>query len=208
MRFTADSEKETAERPPGKSDGFQSRDVTDLQGFTNFANAIGLDEGYDNGEIWVAAVLGRFTSVLVLYLDEVLPKVQIVGSSGTVRSRLSVHWRRVVMLVVVMTAVQIIMALGAICYCRGSVLIPDEISPLSGLIGHLEIPRTSTFTSMVSRSSFVKADDSIVRAWFSLKKEHGIRRWILMFEHDDLGLKEQELTGKGGSELKGVQSEV
>ena len=112
------------------------------------------------------------------------------------------------MLVVVMTAVQIIMALGAICYCRGSVLIPDEISPLSGLIGHLEIPRTSTFTSMVSRSSFVKADDSIVRAWFSLKKEHGIRRWILMFEHDDLGLKEQELTGKGGSELKGVQSEV
>lgn len=189
LRFTADSEKETAETPSAASDGFRSRDVTDLQGFTNFANAIGLDEGYENGEIWVAAVLGRFTSVLILYLDEVLPKVQIVESSGAVRSTLSVHWTRVAMLVAVMTAVQIIMGLGAICYCRGSVIIPDEISPLSGLIGHLEIPRTSTFTSMVSRSSFVKAEDSTVRAWFSLKKGDGIRRWILEFEPDDVGLK-------------------
>ena len=167
--------------------------MTDLQGFTNFANAIGLDEGYENGEIWVAAVLGRFTSVLVLYLDEVLSKVQITESSGTVRSRLSVHWRRVVMLVVAMMSVQIIMALGTICYCRGSVLIPDEVSPLSGLIGHLQIPRTSTFTSMVSRSSFMKAEDSTVRAWFSLKKEGGIRRWILEFdklESDDVGRNE------------------
>ncbi|KAF8433604.1 hypothetical protein BGX38DRAFT_203099 [Terfezia claveryi] len=193
LRFTADSEKETAKRPSAKPDGFRSRDVTDLQGFTNFANAIGIDEGYENGEIWVAAVLGRFAGVLVLYLDEVLPKVQIVESSGTIRSTLSVHWTRVVMLVVVMTTVQIILALGTICYCRGSILIPDEVSPLSGHIGHLEIPRTSTFTSMISRSSFGKAEDSTVRAWFSLKNEEGTRRWILEF---------------GDSEVRGMQGRV
>ncbi|KAF8417393.1 hypothetical protein EV426DRAFT_623297 [Tirmania nivea] len=205
LRFMGDSES-------ANSDDFRYRDVTDIQGFINFANAIGLDESYENGEIWVAAVLGRFTSMLILYLDEVLPKIQITESSETVRSRLSVHWRRVVMLVAAMTGIQIVIALGTIYYCRRSVLIPDEVSPLGGLIGQLRIPRTSTFTSMVSRSSFLRAEDSTVRAWFSLTQEGGTRRWILEFdklEPENLGLPNRSrLVGKDGSELKGMQSGV
>ena len=194
----------------GPLDGFHHRDVTDLQGFTNFANAIGLDVGYSNGEIWVAAVLARFTGVLVLYLDQVLPKVQISEGSETIRSRLSVRWSRVAMLAGVMTSLQIILALGTIYYCRGSVLIPDEVSPLSGL-GHLQIPRASTFTSIVSRSSFGKSEESTVRAWFSLrKKEDGIRRWILEFDKQepDLAVKGQRSIDKNGPELGRMQNEV
>jgi len=206
LRFIANSEKATTE-----SDGFRHRDVTDLEGFTNFSNAIGLDEGYKNGEIWVAAVLGRFTIVLILYLDEVLPKVHITESSGTIRSRLSVHWSKVAMLLAVMTGLQVIFAVGAIWYCKGSVLIPDEISPLGGLVGHLQIPRSSTFTSMVSRSSFMRTKDSTVRAWFRLHKEGGVRRWILEFDRlgsDVLKLSEQRFIAKDDSEQREVPSEV
>lgn len=185
LRFAADSEQETA-ASSSASNGYRHRDVTDLEGFTNVANAIGLDESYDNGEIWVAAVLGRFTAVLIMYLDEALPKVQLKQRPEKVRGSLYVQWKRLGALAGVMIGIQILLAVGTIWYCMGSVLLPDEISPLQ-LTGHLTIPRSTTFSSMVSKRRPSRAEgEDFVRAWFRLKMRNGVRRWILECD----GLKE------------------
>ena len=181
VRFHGDSETN------GVVGDFHHRDVTDLEGYTNMANAIGLDINYTNGEIWTAAVLGRMIAVLVVYLDEVLPKVPIRGTWHDVRSRLLVNWQRVITAVCVMMGLQIILAAATLWYCKDSVLIPDEISPLGDLIGRLAIPRSSTYSSIVSRMTpldMVKGR-RMVRARFQPKgriSQPGPKRWILEIE--------------------------
>ena len=177
LRFIASSESSF------RLDDWQYRDVTDLNGFTNFARAIGLDEGYSNGEIWTAAVLGRVTSVLIMYLDEVFPRVYTNNDSTVIRSKLLVRWDRMLILVLCLTGGQILLATGMIVYCKGSVLIPDDVSPLGELVGTLAIPRSATFAGVVSdinRRSGGGIGRSHVQAGFSLKgRNGGVRRWIL-----------------------------
>lgn len=180
LRFHGDSEAK------GVVEGFHHRDVTDLEGYTNMANAIGLDFNYANGEIWTAAVFGRMTAVLVAYLDEALPKVPIRDNSYAVRSSLMVNWDRVVTAVSVMMGLQLLLTAATVWYCKDSVLIPDEISPLGDLIGRLSIPRSSTLSSIISHITVDPVTGRrMLRARFQPKarsSQRGPKRWILEVE--------------------------
>lgn len=189
LRFLGASEATTDTTTTTTAQGFHYRDVTDLEGFTDFANAIGLDSSYPNGEIWVAAVLGRLTAVLILYLDETLPKAVLSETWPTARSKLSVRWSRVGGLLGVMVGVQVALALGTVCYARGAVLIPDEVSPLGELVGSagaLAIPRSSTMSGIGAGRGGGRRGrrdrGEYVRARFCMRNEGGTRRWILVFE--------------------------
>ena len=176
LRFQGGSEAK------GVVEGFYHRDVTDLEGYTNMANAIGLDLNYESGEIWAAAVLGRMMAVLVVYLDETLPKVPIRDTRHYVHSSLSVNWDRVIIAVSIMMGLQILLTAVTIWYCKDSALIPDEISPLGDLIGRLAIPRTSTYSSIASRITLGPAQGRWLRARFQRKGNSRPKRWILEIE--------------------------
>ncbi|KAI5783231.1 hypothetical protein DFH27DRAFT_656377 [Peziza echinospora] len=129
-----------SEQNMGNSSIFNFRLVAEADGLNILTQAIGLINNYQNGEMWVAGLLGRFTGALVLHMDKVLDRTTIEEERTHVKNTLRVKWKRVAIVLGCLAVGQLLIAAGSLWYCHGSILVSDDVPSMAAMIRPLSFP--------------------------------------------------------------------